>query len=456
MSQSTEETARSGPVGPSGTGGLNVVLLHSHNSGRHIRPYGHAVPTPHLQRLAEEGVLFRHAYAGAPTCSPSRACLMTGQWAHTNGMLGLAHRGFSLHDYGRTLIRHFNQAGYHTVRCGLQHIAPFESPQVIGYRQEFDLPSEYGKDVADAAVAFLERRPRDRPFFLDAGVKETHTPFPPPTTDDDPRYLLPPSPLPDTPETRRDTAGFCASARRMDDAFGAILDALDRHGLRDQTLVVCLTDHGLQLPLNMCNLTDRGIGTFMIMRGPGGFSGGRVCEHLISHIDLFPTLCDAVGLVTPDWVQGRSFHPSSDGQVPGINKAVFAEVTFHAAYEPQRCVRTSRWKYIRRFDQRETVVLPNIDEIASRTLLLDAGLRDQPRWQEGLFDLKLDPNECRNVAHEPRVAEVLTEMRGRLRRWMETTDDPILQGPVIPPIGAQYNDPDAITWKEEPLTYDGG
>ena len=435
--------------------GLNIVLLHSHNSGRHIQPYGHAVPTPHLQRLAEEGVLFRQAYAGAPTCSPSRACLMTGQWAHTNGMLGLAHRGFGLHDYGRTMVRHFNDAGYHTVRCGLQHIAPFDSPQRIGYRQEYDLPSEYGQDVADATLRFLDDRPTDRPFLLDAGVKETHTPFPPPTEEDDARYLTPPPPLPDTPETRKNTAGYCASARRMDAAFGRILDTLDRHGLRENTLVVCLTDHGLQLPLNMCNLTDAGIATFMMMRGPGGFEGGAVCEDLISQIDIFPTLCDAAGVETPEWVQGTSFHPGGGGSIPRINDKIFSEVTYHAAYEPQRCVRTERWKYIKRFDERQSVVLPNIDEIDSRAMLLEAGLREQPRWQEALFDLTFDPYEVRNLAGEERVAPVLEEMRGRLGDWMTRTDDPLLRGPVVPPVGAVFNDPDSFTYKEEPLVHRG-
>src|ERR1700749_2240536 len=67
---------------------LNIIYIHSHDSGRYLQPYGYSVPTPNLQRLAEEGILFRQAFSGAPTCSPSRACLLTGQCAHENGMLG--------------------------------------------------------------------------------------------------------------------------------------------------------------------------------------------------------------------------------------------------------------------------------------------------------------------------------------------------------------------------------
>src|SRR5437763_15364561 len=78
----------------------NILYIHSHDSGRYLQPYGYAVPTPNLQKLAREGVLFRQAFSAAPTCSPSRACLLTGQFAHQNGMLGLAHRGFAMTDYG--------------------------------------------------------------------------------------------------------------------------------------------------------------------------------------------------------------------------------------------------------------------------------------------------------------------------------------------------------------------
>ena len=74
----------------------NILYIHSHDSGRYLQPYGHAVPAPNLQRLAEGGVLFRHAFSAAPTCSPSRASLLTGMCPHSNGMLGLAHRGFVL------------------------------------------------------------------------------------------------------------------------------------------------------------------------------------------------------------------------------------------------------------------------------------------------------------------------------------------------------------------------
>ena len=109
----------------------NIVYLHSHDSGRYLQPYGHAVPTPNIQKLASQGILFRQAFSAAPTCSPSRASLLTGQCAHQNGMLGLAHRGFSMTDYSRHMLHTLRNAGYHSVLAGLQHIA--SAPEKIGF-----------------------------------------------------------------------------------------------------------------------------------------------------------------------------------------------------------------------------------------------------------------------------------------------------------------------------------
>ena len=90
----------------------NILYLHSHDTGRYIQPYGEAVPMPNLQALADQGVLFRKAFCAAPTCSASRACLLTGQYGQTNGMLGLAHRGWSLRDYSHHIVHTLRKVGY--------------------------------------------------------------------------------------------------------------------------------------------------------------------------------------------------------------------------------------------------------------------------------------------------------------------------------------------------------
>src|SRR4051812_3717467 len=128
----------------------NIVYIHSHDSGRYLQPYGHAVPTPHLQRLASQGVLFRQAFSGAPTCSPSRAVLLTGQYAHQCGMLGLAHRGFALNDYKKHLVHALRSAGYQSVLAGIQHVAA--KPETIGYDVLLKPKTTSAVDVAPRAV----------------------------------------------------------------------------------------------------------------------------------------------------------------------------------------------------------------------------------------------------------------------------------------------------------------
>ncbi len=430
----------------------NILYIHSHDTGRYIQPYGYPVSTPHLQKLAEEGVLFRQAFCAAPTCSPSRAAMLTGQSAHSSGMLGLAHRGFSLKDVTQHLQFTLQKHGYTTILAGLQHITDFDHQEWQKLRydtglDEIEAEDELGRTDRHStthlrAARFLESHPPE-PFFLNVGFIETHRPFYDPDLDEIP-HTQPPRPLPDAPQTREDMSAFIETTKIYDRKIGVVLEALDQSGLADRTLVICTTDHGIPFPFMKCNLTDHGTGVLMILRDRGLFSGGKAVDALISQIDLFPTLCDYLEIAPPDWLQGRSFLPILQGDQAEVNQQVFAEVTFHAAYEPQRMVRTQRWKYIRRFGQRGRPTLPNIDDGPSKDYLLDHGLRQHPLDSEMLFDLVYDPNETNNLAGDPDQLAILNDLRERLRKWMETTQDPLLTAPVIPfPEGAVVNDPEA-------------
>ncbi len=384
----------------------NILFMHSHNTGRTVQPFGHAVPTPNLQRLAEEGILFRQAFAAAPTCSPSRASFLTGMYAHSCGMLGLAHRGFAMDDYACHVVHTLGRAGYLTALAGVEHTAP--DVAMVGYErllstQDTNYPGlQQQRDPVSAVVDFLGEA-HDRPFFVSLGLSETHRPFPPAapevSTAEDSRYCLPPPPYPDAPELRADIADFKASARVMDQAYGTVLDALDRRGLAGNTLVFCFSDHGLQFPGHMSNLTDAGIGVYLVIRGPGGFTGGGVVDAPVSLIDLVPTVYDVAGITPPVFVQGVSLRPLVTGQTNSLHDEIFAESNYHAAYEPMRCVRTRRFKYIRRFaDDPSHPVLPNIDDTISKDFFLRHGLRDQGVPREALYDLIFDPCEANNLA----------------------------------------------------------
>src|SRR3954470_12191247 len=383
----------------------SIVYLHSHDTGRHIQPYGHQVPTPNLQRLADDGVLFRQAFSAAPVCSASRAALLTGEYSHSNGMLGLAHRGYRLADYDHHLVHALRDAGYTSTLIGEQHLS--SDPADIGYDRVVEIDSTHAAAVAPATAAVL-REGVGRPFFLSVGFFETHRDYFEPSSVRDALYSLPPGNLPDTPQTRRDMAAYKASARSLDQGVGAVLNALDEHDLADDTLVILTTDHGLAFPGAKATLTDRGIGVLLIVRGPGGFHGGRVSDALVSQLDLFPTICELTGIGRASWLQGRSLLPLVRREAREVNDAVFAEVTFHAAYEPQRAVRTRRFKYIRRFENgHDGQVLANIDDYPSKDLLLGHGLAGRAVAEEELHDLVFAPQEADNLAGEPAHAGLL-------------------------------------------------
>ena len=263
------------------------------------------------------------------------------------------------------------------------------------------------QDLANAqAVADYLAAPHDRPFFLSFGMFCTHRPFPAPDADIDPNYVQAPSPLPDDPAIRLDMAGFITMARCADTCVGIVLEALAANGLADETLVFFTTDHGIAFPKMKCHLYDAGIGVSLIVRYPGHGQSGQVIDALVSHLDIYPTVCEIAGVPAPPWLEGVSLVPLLDGTAAQVRDEIFAEVTYHAAYEPMRCVRTLRWKYIRYFDDYDLVVKPNIDDGHSKQFLLKHGL-DEARHDpaEMLFDLVFDPTERNNLAGRAEYAE---------------------------------------------------
>lgn len=431
----------------------NFVFLHSHNSGRYIEPYGHAVPTPNLMRLAEDGVLFRRAFSAAPTCSPSRASFLTGQYPHSSGMLGLAHRGFRLADPGHHLARVLSDDGYLTALAGVEHT--IDGGEALLYDEVLtgSTPQECrGAKVASAAVRFLERVavPEEaRPFFLSVGTMETHTPYP----DPDPSlpseraaYVSVPRPFADTPALRAMSAGYRASARAMDDAFGDVLETLERVGLRENTWVFAFTDHGLQWPGQIGSVGELGNAAYLIARGPstGGFAPGSVVDQMVSLMDLAPTVYELADKERPVWVDGVSLLPVLKEPEFRLHDRLFFEQTYHAAYEPMRAVRDDRHIYLRRFDDRDSPVLPNLDTTPARDEYLAAGFKERPRYSEMLYDHFFDPDQMDNLIGSPQHKEIAAELRGALRDWMVETADPVRDGVVALPDGAFTVSPDAL------------
>lgn len=416
----------------------NILYLHTHDTGRWIEPYGFSAATPNLMRLAREGVLFRQAFCTAPTCSPSRASLLTGQSPHTAGMLGLAHRGWALAYPERHLANYLQGHGYQTYLSGTQHVMPKDRVGEVGYSY---INPNGSPDADTVAVKILRERksiPADErtPFFLDVGLAEPHRVYMGFGVDDgltDDRYVVIPPGFPDNPTVRRDIADYVAAVQRADYRLGRVMAALRECGEEDNTLIIYTTDHGPAFPGYKCNLTDKGLGVSLIMRG-FGFQGGQVQDSLVSHLDLFPTICDVAGLPQPQWLEGKSLRLLNEGQQE-VRDAVFGEVTFHSSWEPMRAVRTQRWKYIRRYltgDDAPAVTSHCDDSPTKRWSLANGGFERVAK--EELYDLYLDPQEMVNLAGGDEHADILRDMQGRLDEWMTATADPLVQeNYAVPP-----------------------
>ena len=420
---------------------MNVIYLNTHDTGRYLQPYGHAVETPNLQKLAEDGILFRQAHCAAPTCSPSRACFTIGSYPHTNGMYGLGHRGFRPHTPSQHMATMFKNNGYDTVAWGMPDNHLSTGSEAVGYEREMK-----GGSVDDL-IGYLKES-HDNPFFLSASFGLTHragrgfgADEPPPEAE---RYVNVPPTLPDHPDARRDWAHFVADAKKYDDIVGQLLEAIDEAGLTEDTLIIATTDHGVPFPGLKCHLTKHGTGVYLIMRGPKGFDGGKVIDGLVSQIDIYPTLCDLLEVDKPEWLEGVSVMPLVTGKRDQIHDQIFGEVNYHATFEPMRSLRTPRYLYVRRFGPRSRPVTCNWDASPSKDLWLNDGIANRPLPEEMLFDTFYDHEEMNNLALDPTYEHILEELRLRLEDWMERTDDPLVNGTVPAPENATITALDAV------------
>ncbi|MFW5985393.1 MAG: sulfatase [Halanaerobiaceae bacterium] len=424
---------------------MNIIYIHTHDTGRYIEPYGYDVSTPHLMEFAREGTLFRNAFCAAPTCSPSRAALLTGMSPHSSGMLGLAHRGFALNDYQQHLVNHLNNNGYETALCGVQHVAKYDKiKEQIGYDKIITSKENTDLHNAESAAEYIKNT-GDNPFFLSMGMVNTHREYPELDDSINQEYVKTPEPIFDTEATRKDMARYKLSVQKVDKCVGKVINALKDCGKYEDSLVLFTTDHGLAFPFMKCNLFDSGIGISLIMKQPFQNDSGKAVDSLISQIDIFPTICDIAKIEQPSWLEGKSFLPVLENEKEEIREEIFAEVTFHAAYEPMRCIRTKRYKYIKLFFDHHDIVPANIDDSYTKSFLLDKGLLERKREHEQLYDLYFDPNERNNLIEDNDYQKVYQDLKKRLNSWMEKTDDPLLKGYVEKPEGARVNKKSCIS-----------
>lgn len=416
----------------------NILYIHTHDSGTYFQPYGYAVHTPHLDAFSKDAVCFDQAFCCSPTCSPSRAALLTGRYPHTNGMIGLGNRGFAITDYQQHLVNKLNLAGYETVLCGVQHeYARYKDhalgAQKIGYHQDITTDcSQYcdqdlvlwDKQNTDVLCDWLQEYDGRRPFFASMGFFSTHREYPNLSSEEDtitedqlPAFLT-------KEETvRHDWAGHVKSLSLFDQNFGAIMKALKEAGLYDSTLIIFTTDHGIPYPFAKCTLFDSGIHVALMMRYPGAPANGQHYQGLISQIDVAPTICDLMQLQQDEGYQGISFAPVFQDIHQRLRGNIYAEINFHTSYEPTRCIRNERYKLIVSYTGYPHVHLSNIDNSPTKEYYQQKGMLDGENPMEALYDLELDPTETKNVIHEEAYQKVLQELKAQLAAWQLQTGD---------------------------------
>jgi arylsulfatase A-like enzyme len=412
-----------------GDGRVNFLVFIADDQGEgDLGCYGHPVlRTPHIDRIAREGVRFDRAFLTISSCSPSRASLLTGRYPHSTGA-GDLHQPLPADQ--KTVARYLRAAGYHCMAAGKWHLGDAERAQ---WDRIVECP---GARTAEVALKLLAERPPGKPFFFWVASVDPHRPY---GEEDvpvryDPAQVVVPPYLPDHPEIRKELARYYEEISRFDAHVGRILEALEREGELDRTCVIYLSDNGMPFPRAKTTLYDSGIRTPLLVRYPPLAPPGGVRQGLVSGVDVAPTILDLAG-IAPDSMQGRSFaamlrFPDAPGR-----EAVFAEANWHDYAQFTRAVRTDRFLLVRNYYW-DKPLWNSVDSIQSPTwaALLElerAGrlsaaqrfLFVEPRPFEELYDLGADPASLVNVADDPRFREELWRLRTRLDNWRVETGD---------------------------------
>jgi len=437
----------------------NILYIMADDHAAHaISAYGSRINrTPQIDRLARGGMRFDDCFVTNSICTPSRAAILTGKYAHVNGV-----PVFNRFD-GRqpTLAKHLQAAGYHTGMIGKWHLGSdptgFDYWNILPGQGVYHNPVfiEMGKRtkhggyvtdlIADFSLRFLKERPAGKPFFLMCHHKAPHRPWEPdakhaqqfsgvkipepPTFRDDyatrcdaareatmriDRDLQPsdvkqkpPAGLSD-PELKRwkyqrYMQDYLACVASVDDNVGRLLDYLDSSGLAENTIVVYTSDQGFFLGdhnwFDKRFMYEESLRMPFLIRWPGRIRPGSTASAMVLNVDFAPTLLAAAGLGVPADMQGRSFLPILEGHAPSEWRTSmyyrYYHYPFHHRVQPHYGVRTERYKliYFNKLDQ----------------------------WE--LYDLKTDPCELKNVYDDLNYAETVRQLKDELWRLKREVKD---------------------------------
>lgn len=409
------------------------------------------IKTPNLERLAKRGVTFTHAFSANPSCTPSRASILTGKYPHKLGeAVNLVGRLDVSHP---TYVQLLRQAGYE-VTFDRKGWAPGDYTQ-MGYTE-----NPAGKQIEFRKM--LDQLPAGKPFFFWFGTNDPHRTFPfgkGRASGMDLNKIKVPAFLPDVPEVRSDLADYFWLIQRLDAEVGDLLKALEETGRLANTIIVMTSDNGMPFPHAKANLYDYGTRMPLII---SGFSNqvqqNSKSDAFVNLIDLTPTFLDLAGVKNKPSMDGKSLLPLLKGQTTTHREEVFlererhcmarAEFNYGAGY-PMRAIRTRDFLYIINLRPDRwpagdesmpgtTSEFGDVDGGPTKAFIVDN--RSDPatkpffdlsfgkRPSEELYDLRTDPYNINNVANQPSYASVKSELSTKLKEWMKKEKDPRFNG----------------------------
>ncbi len=438
----------------------NVLLITVDDmSADSVGAFGCALPdtTPNMDRLAREGLCFAYAHVQVGNCMPSRNVMWSGRYPHNNGVEGFYQVPAARHPH---LVDLMKEAGYFTaIRHKVNHSTPYQpygwdlvlDTAADGTRAHVKDPASYG---ASTSATIAAAREVDKPFCLVINIGDPHKPFYAQARRGEtiadphvPSRVFAPDEVPvpgflfDDPAVRKELAHYYSSVRRADDAVGAVLDALAQSGEADKTLALFLSDHGMALPFAKTQLYHHSTHTPLIVRWPGVTRPGAVDEHhMVSAVDLLPTLLDVLKIPQPEGIDGRSFAPLLRGEQQAERDFVIKEYNENAggSRDPMRAVQTRQYLYIfNAWSNGERVMATatsgtptyrRMVELAKSGEAIAARLDlYQHRVPEELYDVQADPDCLVNlIDSSPHQADLAT-LRAALEAWMVEADDHMLE-----------------------------
>ena len=396
------------------------------------------IRTPHMERIAKEGMTFTHAFVASPSCAPSRAALLTGLTPARNGAMFNHQRPDPGH---KKWPAWFKEPGYETVAIGkVAHYA-----QVKEYGFDHASHFKYHEDnCVTEAIKWLEHRQKEgetknKPLCFMVGTNWPHVPWPEQTSYKPGEAVLPSSQV-DTPETHQWRAKYAEAVSNADRDLGLVYDAA-RRLLGDDTLFIFTADHGAQFPFGKWNCYDAGIRTPLLVVWPGKVKPASQSEALVSWLDILPTCLEAAGVTIPEGSQsGKSLLPIMSGKPITLREHIFTSHSGDGKMNeyPMRSVRTRFWKYIRNLKP-DSEFHSHVDKAKSGDgrgywASWEEAAKQDPkaaatvkryhtRPAEELYNLIEDPDELHNLAQDPKAVDALNELRVELDQWMQQEGD---------------------------------